>query len=108
MKKKKISYNELMERNDFLLSRLMEVERAVNYVHMLTVNYIACNNHEDKLKKYLEKEAKNGQANGSSPETNRTNQSGDNKTVSQSSKPGSPDITQRSENSTQSHKPTSK
>ena len=84
-KRKKVTYSELMQRNDYLLSRLMEVERAVNYTHTLTLNYIASNKHEKKLKKYLEKEAKNGQANGSSSKTNRADKSGDNKTVSKSS-----------------------
>ena len=87
-KRKKVTYSELMQRNDYLLSRLMEVERAVNYTHTLTLNYIASNKHEKKLKKYLEKEAKNGQTNGSSSETNRTDKSGNNKTVKKSSKPG--------------------
>ena len=50
-KKKKITYNELMERNDFLLSRLMEIERAVNYTHSLIIAYIDCNEDQDKLKK---------------------------------------------------------
>ena len=108
MKKKKITYSELMERNDLLLSRLMETERAVNYIHMLIVSYIASNNHGDKFKKYLEKEAKNGQTDGSSSKSDRTNQQGDSETISKSSKPGSPDITQRSENQAQNHKPTSK
>ena len=42
-KQKKVTYKELMERNDFLLSRLLEVERAVNYTHSLIVSYIDCN-----------------------------------------------------------------
>ena len=108
MKKKKVTYSELMERNDLLLSRLMETERAVNYVHMLIVSYIASNNHGDKFKKYLEKEAKNGQTNGSSPETDRTNQQGDSETVSKSSKSGSPDIEKRSNNPTESYQSTNK
>ena len=90
-KKKKVTYNDLMQRNDFLLSRLMEVERAINYTHSLTVSYIACNKDEDKFKKYLKKEAENGQADGSSSETNRTNQSGNSETIRKSSKSRSSD-----------------
>ena len=87
-KRKKVTYSELMQRNDYLLSRLMEVERAVNYTHTLTLNYIASNKHEKKLKKYLEKETKDGQANGSSSKADRVDKSGDNKTVRKSSKSG--------------------
>jgi len=83
-KRKKVTYNELMERNDFLLSRLMEMERAINYTHTLIISYIDCNEDQEKLKTYL-KETENGQANGSSSKTNRTDKSGDNKTISKSS-----------------------
>tara|TARA_R100000664_G_C2752148_1_gene139434 strand:- start:1200 stop:1526 length:327 start_codon:yes stop_codon:yes gene_type:complete len=83
-KRKKVTYNELMERNDFLLSRLMEMERAVNYTHTLVISYIDCNGDQEKLKNHL-KEIEDGQANGSSSKTNRADKSGDNKTVSKSS-----------------------
>ena len=42
-KSKKVTYKELMERNDFLLSRLMQVEKAVNYTHTLIIAYIDSN-----------------------------------------------------------------
>jgi len=76
-KAKKVTYKELMERNDFLLSRLLEVERATNYVHTLIITYIACNKHEDKLKKYLEEHNKNEQANRSDTKGDRKDKSGD-------------------------------
>ena len=76
-KTKKVTYKELMERNDFLLSRLLEVERAVNYMHTLVISYIACNKHEEKLKQYLEENNKNEQANGSDTKGNRKDKSGD-------------------------------
>ena len=87
-KRKKVTYSELMERNDFLLSRLMEMERAVNYTHTLIISYIDCNKDQDKLKEYLKKESDNGQANGSSSEADRVDKSGDSKAISKSSKPG--------------------
>ena len=85
MKKKKLTYNELNERLDFVFNRLMEVERAVNYIHTLTVSYISSNNHQDKFKKYLEKESKkNEQANGSDSKGNRENKSGNSNADSKS------------------------
>lgn len=83
-KSKKVTYKELMERNDFLLTRLMEVERATNYMHTLIISYIACNKHEDKLKKYLEENSKNGQENGSDSEGDRKDKSGDTNSESKS------------------------
>ena len=84
-KQKKVTYKELMERNDFLLSRLLEIERAVNYTHTLIIAYIDSNNHQDKLKNYLEKENnKNEQTDRSDTEGNRKDKSGDTNSKSKS------------------------
>ena len=107
-KKKKVTYSELMERNDFLLSRLMEVERAVNYTHTLVISYISSNKHEKKLKNYLEKETKNGQTNGSGSESDRANKSRDNKTISKSSKTGDTNTQAGSKNHSKSNKSANK
>ena len=107
-KRKKITYNELMERNDFLLSRLMEVERAVNYTHTLIISYISSNNHEKKFKNYLEKEAKIGQDNGSSTKADRTNKSGDNKAITKSSKAGNTNTQAGSKDNSENNKSTNK
>ena len=77
-KQKKVTYKELMERNDFLLSRLLEVERAVNYTHSLIVSYIDCNSDSEKLVKFLKEQGdKNGQAKPGDSKGDRKNQSGD-------------------------------
>ena len=89
-KRKKVTYNELMERNDFLLSRLMETERAINYTHTLIISYIDCNKDQEKLKNYL-KETEGEQTDRSSSKTNRINKSRDNKAVSKSSELGNSD-----------------
>ena len=84
-KPKKVTYKELIKRNDFLLSRLLEVERAVNYTHTLIIAYIDSNNHQDKLKNYLEKENnKNEQTDRSDTEGNRKDKSGDTNSKSKS------------------------
>ena len=70
-KAKKVTYKELMERNDFLLSRLMEVERAVNYTHTLILAYIDANDHQDKLKQFLEEQNKNGKTDRSDTKRDR-------------------------------------
>jgi hypothetical protein len=76
-KAKKVTYKELMERNDFLLSRLLEVERAVNYTHTLTLAYIDCNDDKEKLRKFLEEVDKNEQADRSDTKGDRKDKSGD-------------------------------
>ena len=60
-----------MESGLCIKDSLHEVERAINYIHTLTISYISSNKHNDKFKKYLEKESKkNEQTNGSDPNTN--------------------------------------
>ena len=83
-KSKKVTYKKLMERNDFLLARLMEVERAVNYTHTLIIAYIDSNNHQDKFKNFLEEKNKNEQTDGSDTEGNREDKSGDSNTKPES------------------------
>ena len=85
-KAKKVTYKELMERNDFLLSRLMEVERAVNYTHTLIIAYIDANKHHDKLKQFLEEQNKNGKTDGSDTKGDRKDKSGDTDSKSKSTK----------------------
>ena len=85
MKKKKLTYNELGERLDFVFNRLMEVERAVNYVHSLIVACVDSNDHSKKLIKYLkEQEEKNEQANRSDTKGDRKDKSGDSSSNSKS------------------------
>ena len=38
-KAKKVTYKELMDRNEFLLSKLMQTERAIDYTHTLLLKY---------------------------------------------------------------------
>tara|TARA_R110002020_G_scaffold153139_4_gene332332 strand:- start:42 stop:341 length:300 start_codon:yes stop_codon:yes gene_type:complete len=87
-KPKKVTYKELMERNDFLLGKCMEIERTVNYTHTLLLAYIDCNEDQDKLKQFLEEVNKDGQSDGSNTEGNRKNKSGNTDTKSKSSKAG--------------------
>ena len=87
-KQKKVTYKELMKRNDFLLSRLMELERGVNYTHTLILSYIDCNDHKDKLKNFLEEMGKNGQTNKSDSKGNRKDKSGDSNSESKSKETG--------------------
>ena len=87
-KSKKVTYKELMERNDFLLSRLMQVEKAVNYTHTLIIAYIDSNSHQEKLKEFLEKENENGQSDKSNTNGDRENQPGDIVTDAKSAKTG--------------------
>tara|TARA_R100000501_G_scaffold4868_1_gene10873 strand:+ start:407 stop:715 length:309 start_codon:yes stop_codon:yes gene_type:complete len=78
MKKKKVTYNELMERLDFTFGKLMELERGINYLHTLVVSYISCNKHEEKLKTFLKKETKkDGQTKSDNTKGDRKDQSGD-------------------------------
>ena len=76
-KPKKITYNELMDRNLLLLQKTVEMQRAIDYLHTLLLSYIECNNHQEKLKKYLEENNKNEQTNGSDPNGNREDKPGD-------------------------------
>ena len=87
-KAKKVTYKELMERNDFLLRRLLEVERATNYIHSLIISYIECNKHQEKLKKFLKEETNDKQTDGSNTKGNREDKSGDTDTKSKSSETG--------------------
>ena len=83
-KPKKITYNELMDRNLLLLQKTVEMQRAIDYLHTLLLSYIECNNHQEKLKKYLEEHNKNEQANRSDTEGNREDKSGDTSSKSES------------------------
>jgi hypothetical protein len=85
-KPKKVTYKELMERNDFLLGKLMELERGINYTHSLILSYIECNKDEENLKKYLEEVNKDGQSDGSNTEGDREDKSGDTPAKSKSKK----------------------
>ena len=88
-KQKKVTYKELMERNDFLLSRLLEVERAVNYTHSLIVAYIDSNEDSEKLVKFLKEQGeKDGQAQRDNSKGNRENKPGDNDSDSKSKESG--------------------
>ena len=85
MKKKKLTYNELGERVGFIFNKVMEIERAVNYVHSLIVAYVDSNDHSKKLIKYLkEQEEKNEQANRSDTKGDRKDKSGDSSANSES------------------------
>jgi hypothetical protein len=53
MKRKKITYNQIMETCNALYNKLLQVEKAVNYNHTLTLAYIDCNGDQDKLTKFL-------------------------------------------------------
>ena len=85
-KPKKVTYKELMERNDFLLGKCMEIERTVNYTHTLLLAYIDCNEDQDKLKQFLEEVNEDGQSNGSDIKGDREDKSGDTPTKSKSKK----------------------
>ena len=77
MKKKKLTYNELSERLDLLFTRMLEIERAINYTHSLIVAYVDSNNHSEKFVKFLKEiKEKNEQANRSNTEGNRKDKSG--------------------------------
>ncbi len=87
-KSKKVTYKELMERNDFLLSRLMQVEKAVDYMHTLLIDYIDCNGDQEKLKQFLEEVTKDGQSNTSDIDGNRENKPGNTSIDTESSEVG--------------------
>ncbi len=77
MKKKKLTYNELAERLDLMFTRMLEIERAINYTHSLVVAYVDSNNHSEKFVEFLKKEKeKNEQANRSNSKGDRENKSG--------------------------------
>ena len=77
MKKKKLTYNELAERLDLMFTRMLEIERAINYTHSLVVAYVDSNNHSEKFVEFLKKEKeKNEQANRSNSKGDREDKSG--------------------------------
>ena len=77
MKKKKLTYNELSNKIDLFINRMMEIERAINYTHSLVISYIDSNDHSDKFVKFLkEQKEKNEQTDGSNTEGNREDKSG--------------------------------
>ena len=88
-KQKKITYNELMERNNFLFEKILQIQKAVDYSHTVLLKYIDFKEDAKGLKKYLEKEIKkNEQANRSSSEADRSNKSGDKSVSGKSNKSG--------------------
>ena len=87
-KSKKVTYKELMERNAFLLDKLIEVKRAVDYTHTLIIAYIDCNGDEEKLKQFLKKENENGKTNRSNTSGDRKDKSGDTSLDSKSTDAG--------------------
>tara|TARA_R100000808_G_C2147763_1_gene155798 strand:+ start:188 stop:493 length:306 start_codon:yes stop_codon:yes gene_type:complete len=87
-KPKKITYKELASRIDFMIEKLIQLERGLDYVHSLAISYIECNDHQEKLKEFLKKESKDEQADGSSPETDRGDKSGDKSSSEQSDESG--------------------
>ena len=71
-KSKKITYKELMERLNFVLGKMMQFERALDYNHTLVLKYIEFKGDVKKLRDFLKKEDKNNeQTNGSSPKADR-------------------------------------
>ena len=93
MKKKKLTYNELAERLDLLFTRILEIERAINYTHSLVIAYVDSNDHSEKFVKFLkEQKEKNEQANGSNIKGNRENKPGDTNTKPESTKTGGESI----------------
>ena len=78
MKKKKLTYNELAERLDLMFTRMLEIERAINYTHSLVIAYVDSNNHSEKFVKFLkEQKEKNEQADRSDTKGDREDKSGD-------------------------------
>ena len=75
-KRKKVTYGELMDRNLLLLKKTIDMERAIDYLHMVILSYIECNGDEEKLKKYL-KEKDDEQSNKSDSDGDREDKSGD-------------------------------
>tara|TARA_R100000988_G_C3995112_1_gene165213 strand:+ start:1337 stop:1642 length:306 start_codon:yes stop_codon:yes gene_type:complete len=88
MKRKKITYNQIMETCNALYNKLLEVEKAVNYNHTLTLAYIDCNKDQDKLTKFLKEMNKDGQSNKSNTNGNREDKSGNTNTDTKSTKVG--------------------
>jgi len=86
MKRKKITYNQIMETCNALYNKLLEVEKAVNYNHTLTLAYIDCNGDQDKLTKFLKEMNEDGQSDKSNIDGNRKDKSGDTNTNSKSTK----------------------
>ena len=86
-KRKKVTYKELTNDLGIVIQRMAQIEKGLDYMHSLLISYIECNKDQDKLKKFLEKEIKDGQTDGSSSEANRSNKSGDKKTDGKSGKP---------------------
>ena len=70
---------------DLLFTRMLEIERAINYTHSLIVAYVDSNDHSKKLVKFLkEQEEKNEQANRSDTKGDRKDKSGDSSANSES------------------------
>ena len=88
MKRKKITYNQIMETCNALYNKLLEVEKAVNYNHTLTLAYIDCNGDQDKLTKFLKEMNEDGQSDKSNTDGNRKDKSGDTNTNTKSAKVG--------------------
>jgi hypothetical protein len=86
MKRKKITYNQIMETCNALYNKLLEVEKAVNYNHTLTLAYIDCNGDQDKLTKFLKEMNEDGQSDESNISGNREDKSGDTNTNTKSTK----------------------
>ena len=89
MKKKKLTYNELGERLDFVFEEMVKGHRMIDYLNMLLVNYIKFSENEDKFKKFLEKELnKDGQNGTSSIGSDRKDKSGDTADIKETGNPG--------------------
>ena len=87
-KAKKVTYKELMSRIDFIMEKMIQFEKGLDYVHSLVISYIECNDHQTKLRDFLKKETENEQTDRSSNKTDRSNQSGDKSSNKPSDKPG--------------------
>lgn len=72
-KAKKITYKEIMERLNFVMGRVMQIEKTLDYDHTLLLRYIECKGDVDNLKEFLKEQERkeNEQTDRSSPKADR-------------------------------------